>query len=132
MEVSISAALMKCCVHILPVLGSATLLWFNIYGYYIGANITAPNGVSDDVTTHLLQFLAKVHEGLIIASTATVVFSVVRNQLLYGRGLPLGLIGAGMSFTDFSYFWYVRMIKILSIQEYVANFDVGLLSTGVQ
>jgi hypothetical protein len=107
MEKSGWVALAQCCIHILPVLGSITLFWLNFYGYYIGAQLDGPSGLSDNVKLHLLQFLAKVHEGLIIASTAAIVSTLVRNQLLYGRGIPLGLIGSRMSFSEVSYFWYV-------------------------
>jgi hypothetical protein len=101
-------ALTQCCIHVLPIAVSITLLWFNIYGYYIGAQLTDAGGMTDDLLLHLLQFAAKVHEGLIVASTAAVVFSVLRHQLLYGNGgLPLGLIGAGTTFSIVNYFWYV-------------------------
>jgi hypothetical protein len=104
-ETSVWPALARCCVHILPVLGSVVLFWFNFYGYYIGSQLAGPDRISDDVKLHLLQFVAKAHELLIISSTTTMVFSLLRNQLLFGSGIPLGLIGSGMSFSGISYFW---------------------------
>lgn len=99
-EISKWVALVPCCVHILPVAASIILIWLNI----MGSQLTGPSSLSDDVKLHL-QFVAKAHELTIIASTASIVFSIVRYQLLFGSGIPLGLIGSGMSFAGFSYFW---------------------------
>lgn len=107
-ETSFWIALARCCVHIIPVTGSIILLWFNFYGYYIGSQLSGPGWISDDVKFHLLQFAAKGHELSIIASIATIVFSILRYQLLFGSGIPLGLIGSGKSFSELGYFWYVR------------------------
>ena len=103
---SLWASLAHGCLHILPVLISATLLWLNFYGVYIGSDLFGPTNITDDVKIHLLQFGAKIHEMLIIASTSTVVFAVIREQLIWGSGVPLGLIGSGINFSDLGFFWY--------------------------
>jgi hypothetical protein len=102
---SIWIALGRCSVHILPTAGSIVLYWFNLYGYYIGSELAGLQSWSTDVKLHILQFVSKAHELLIIASIATVVFSIIRHELLFGSGVPLGLIGAGMQFSGISYLW---------------------------
>jgi hypothetical protein len=87
---SLWVVLARCCVHIIPVLASITLITPNFVGYYMGAQLTGPSFLSDDVKLRLLQFVAKIHELLIIASTSTVVFSLLRHQLLFGSGYHLG------------------------------------------
>ncbi|KAL8792005.1 MAG: hypothetical protein Q9195_005423 [Heterodermia aff. obscurata] len=61
--------------------------------------------LSDDINLALLQVAAKVQELLIVASTSTIVFDLIRTELLNGNGVPLGLIGSGFAFKDISWFW---------------------------
>lgn len=105
-NISVWVALSRCGVHIAPLLATITLLWFNIHGFFIGASLAGPQSCSDDVKLALLQFAAKAHELLIIASTATAVFHVIRDQLLFGERVPLGLLSSGISFSQPGYFWY--------------------------
>ena len=53
----------------------------------------------------LLQVAAKMQEMLIDASLAALVIEVIRDDMLYGDGVPLGWIGGGFLFTSLSYFW---------------------------
>ena len=43
-------------------------------------------------------------ELLAIASMTTIVFEIVRHQLLHGEGLPLGLVSSGFTFSRFDFF----------------------------
>ncbi|KAL8888786.1 MAG: hypothetical protein Q9215_003849 [Flavoplaca cf. flavocitrina] len=74
------------------------------WGYYIGRSLEGL--IVDDVTNlALIQVAAKVHELLITASTGAILFDILRNELMYGDGVPIGLVGAGFAFTGLSYFW---------------------------
>ena len=97
-------ALVRCAVHILPTFFSIALITLNLKHYYIGRALM---GVitNDSINFALLQVAAKVQELLITASLATVIFQIIRNELMYGDGVPLGLLGSGFAFTDISYFW---------------------------
>jgi hypothetical protein len=35
-----------------------------------------------------------------VASAADIIFHCVRSQLIFGEGLPLGLVGSGFNFTQ--------------------------------
>ena len=50
---------------------------------------------------------------MIIASLATIVFQLLRDELLYGDGIPIGLVGAGINFTRLSYFWSPELLGSL-------------------
>lgn len=104
---SIWVALARCCVHGLPLAVSIILFWLNFNGSFIGAQLSGPSGVDDDVKFQILQFAAKAHELLIVASTATVIFHMIRNELIFGSGIPLGLLASGFSFSELGFFWYV-------------------------
>ncbi|RMZ75821.1 hypothetical protein DV737_g5127, partial [Chaetothyriales sp. CBS 132003] len=52
-----------------------------------------------------LQLAAKAQELCIVASLAFIVQHSVRNELLFGDGLPLGLIGSGLSFSSLGFFF---------------------------
>ncbi|KAL8649587.1 MAG: hypothetical protein Q9226_005519 [Calogaya cf. arnoldii] len=97
-------ALSRCTVHIIPALFSIALVALNLKGYYIGRGLRGLF-TDDDTNLALLQVAAKVHELLITASTGAILFDIIRNELMYGDGVPLGLVGAGISFTGLSYFW---------------------------
>ncbi len=43
-------------------------------------------------------------ELLAIASMTTIVFDIIRHQLLHGEGLPLGLVSSGFTFSRFDFF----------------------------
>ena len=86
-NMSVWVALSRCGVHIIPLLGTITLLWFNVHGFFIGASLAGPRSWSNSVKLEFLQFAAKAHELLIMASTATVVFHVIRNQVLFGQSV---------------------------------------------
>lgn len=60
----------------------------------------------------LLQTAAKLQELLIVASLATIVFQLTRDELLFGDGLPLGLLAAGVDFTKLS-FWSPKTLGSL-------------------
>jgi hypothetical protein len=104
-ETSIWVALAQCSVHVLPLVGSIVLCWLNFSGFYVGAQLSGSSSMSDDVKFQMLQFAAKAHELFIIASVANIVFHVVRNELFWGNGIPLGLIASGFSFSELSFFW---------------------------
>ncbi len=97
-------ALCKCGVHFLPAAASITMLYINIKGYWIGAQMVGFRGESS-VAIALLQLTAKIQELLIVASLATALLDILRFELLYGCGVPLGLLGSGITFTQISYFW---------------------------
>ncbi|KAL8879309.1 MAG: hypothetical protein Q9198_003054 [Flavoplaca austrocitrina] len=97
-------ALSRCTVHIIPALFSIALVALNLKGFYIGHSLQGLI-VDDDTNLALLQVAAKVHELLITASTGAILFDSLRHELMYGDGVPLGLVGAGSAFTGRSYFW---------------------------
>lgn len=52
-----------------------------------------------------LQFAAKLHELLMLSSLGEILFSETVKQLVFGDGLPLGAIAAGLQFDQISYLW---------------------------
>jgi hypothetical protein len=92
-------ALVRCGVHLLPSCVSLILITINLLSYFIGAELQAfQNG--DSIKMGILQICAKVQELLVVASLSTVIFHVLRSELVFGPGLPLGLLGAGFKFTS--------------------------------
>jgi hypothetical protein len=73
-------------------------------GLFIGFHLSGPVSIGDDIKLDLLQFIAKAHEILIVASLGIVVFNTIRHQLLFGGGVPLGLVGSGFSFSQLGFF----------------------------
>lgn len=88
-------------VHLLPVAVNFTLL-----GLYVGQVLWTPTWPSTNVS-NALQFAAKIHETLMIASLVSVLLHHIRYKLLSpdGRGLPLGLVTSPFRLLDVSYLW---------------------------
>ncbi|KAI0396172.1 hypothetical protein F5Y17DRAFT_139155 [Xylariaceae sp. FL0594] len=98
-------ALAHCAVHLIPAAGSFALIALNFQGRFIGAELQGAHWATDDVKLALIQVAAKLHELLIIASLSTIIFHVLRLDLIFGHGVPLGLIGSGWSFAQATWFF---------------------------
>ncbi|KAF4422944.1 hypothetical protein CFRS1_v001076 [Colletotrichum fructicola] len=99
-----AVAVSRCAIHILPTAVSLFLISFNLQGYFIGSELQG-NKNQDDVKSGVLQLAAKIQELLIVSSLGTIIFHVLREELIFGDGLPLGLVVSGWQFTQLSYFW---------------------------
>ena len=97
-------AVSRCGVHILPILTSTAIIAVNLKQDFIGIDFRGPIQ-SETINIAFLQTAAKVQELLIVASLATIVFQLTRDELIYGDGLPLGMVGAGVDFSRLSFFW---------------------------
>ena len=102
-------ALSRCGVHVLPVLVSTAIIAINVRQVYIGVDFKSIVS-SETINIALLQTAAKLQELLIVASLATIVFQLLRDELVYGDGIPLGLLAAGIDFTKVSFFWSPEML----------------------
>ncbi|KAL4790935.1 hypothetical protein BDV19DRAFT_371384 [Aspergillus venezuelensis] len=101
---SIPRALWSCAIHLLPIAVSSTIIALNFKGTYLGADLMSPVK-SETINLMLFQVAAKAHEILIVASLAVIVLQYVRHELLFGDGLPLGLLGSGLAFNHLEYFF---------------------------
>lgn len=69
-----------------------------------------------------LQFAAKLHELLMLASISTVMFAYIREQMAFGAGVTLGTLFAGQQFSNISNLW--------SMEFWSAVYDVRAGSFG--
>ncbi|XXH00741.1 hypothetical protein Hte_007091 [Hypoxylon texense] len=104
MRTSIPVAIARITIHIVPILVSTVLIAMNLKGFYLGRTLPGVL-ISNDITAAMLQVLAKIQELLIVSSLSTIIFSAIRVQLLYGAGVPLGLLSSGFNFSQITYFW---------------------------
>ncbi|KAI6090731.1 hypothetical protein F4821DRAFT_227723 [Hypoxylon rubiginosum] len=104
MQTSLSVTIARISIHIIPILVSTVMIAMNLKHFYLGRTLL---GVltNNDIATAMLQVLAKIHELLIVSSLSTIIFSIIRIQLLYGTGVPLGLLCSGFNFSQITYFW---------------------------
>ncbi|KAL8870477.1 MAG: hypothetical protein Q9174_003489 [Haloplaca sp. 1 TL-2023] len=106
-------ALGRCAVHLLPVSVSVLILAINLRQVFIGIDFESAIR-SETINLALLQTAAKLQELLIVASLAAVTFQLLRYELLYGDGLPLGLLAAGFEFTKLSFLWSPETLGTLT------------------
>lgn len=102
----------RCAVHLLPVLVSTAIIAINAKAIFIGINFHSKIQ-SETINIAFLQVAAKLQELAIIASLAAVTFEILRHELIYGDGLPLGLLVAGFEFSKISYFFSSEMLGSL-------------------
>jgi hypothetical protein len=91
-------------VHLAPCIFSVIIISLNIKGYFIGAELAGAAGQTSQALA-ALQIAAKVQELLMVASLTAIVVHRVRHDLITGKGVPFGLVGAGVQFNSLSYFW---------------------------
>lgn len=120
-------ALQRCMVHLLPSTASIVVIALNLKGFFIGFELAGIPG-HDPVDMAALQLTAKLQELLIIASIGTIVYHRIRHDLLNSRGLPFGLLGSGLSFTQISYLWSPEFIGALSCNSHWMLYGIILLS----
>ncbi|MCJ1353162.1 MAG: hypothetical protein MMC33_003147 [Icmadophila ericetorum] len=91
-------------VHILLILASIAIIAINLKNIYCGRTLTG-SILDPAINIALLQVNAKIFELLVIASLTTIVAHRIRQEMLYGEGVPLGLVGGAFLFSSLSYFW---------------------------
>lgn len=103
-------ALARSLIHLAPVGFSLFEIILNWNQYYVGVHTY--NQAS-------YQFLAKVHEIMIQASLAVIVFSFVRHEMTVGQGLPFGAMFSGLQLNQISYLWSLEFWGSLRSQHLV-------------
>ena len=87
-----------------PVTAALALVVLNMAQYYVGGELAGPVG-QDDQKLNALQFGAKLHELLMLASLAAIVFTYIRRELVFGEGVPYGALCAGLELDNFSFLY---------------------------
>ncbi len=98
-------------LHFLPRSGAVTLVWLICRVYYIGHELAGSIG-QDNLRLLSLQFAAKVHELLMITSLSAVVFTIIQAFLVFGDGVPLGALSAGMQVNHVAFLWSKEFLGI--------------------
>ena len=91
-----SVALGRALIHLIPVSVALCEIILNWNTYYVGAS--AYNQAT-------YQLLAKIHELMIQASLAAIIFSNIRNEMVFREGIPFGLLFSGLQISQISYLW---------------------------
>ncbi|KAL8670024.1 MAG: hypothetical protein Q9168_005411 [Polycauliona sp. 1 TL-2023] len=93
-------ALIRALIHLIPFGFALFEIIINWNTYYVG---TSPYSIV------VYQIIAKAHEVLIQGSIATTIFSAIRNELIFGKGLPFGFLFSGLYVTQISYLWSMEL-----------------------
>lgn len=92
-------AITRCAIHIIPAFLSIALIALNCIGFFAGNELQGFKG-QDELKLGLLQVAAKLQELLIVASVGSVIFHLIRSELVFGDGMTLGLLVSGFSFSQ--------------------------------
>ncbi|ERF74500.1 hypothetical protein EPUS_03938 [Endocarpon pusillum Z07020] len=91
-------------VHLVPVGAVGVITWFNLYGYWIGKELS---GTYNENAPKLLalQLTTKVHDLLMLASLSEALLTQLLKSLAIGHELPFGSLTAVPKFKGLSYLW---------------------------
>ncbi|KAL0941525.1 uncharacterized protein CTRU02_204288 [Colletotrichum truncatum] len=89
-------------VHIPAVLLTAITIWVSTKRWFWYPEEGLGRGITAEVIGNILQFVAKIHELLIVASLSSIAIAMFRRQLV-GDGLRLGLLTGGYRVGDIGY-----------------------------
>ncbi|KAL8720985.1 MAG: hypothetical protein Q9181_007802, partial [Wetmoreana brouardii] len=89
-------SLLYCLPHMIPILVTMIILCINIAQVY-WQDLDQPN---QNRTLQALQYAAKAHEMMIIASLTAIVVYRIQHDLSCFNGVPLGLLTGGFMFTS--------------------------------
>ncbi|GKT46358.1 uncharacterized protein ColSpa_06539 [Colletotrichum spaethianum] len=89
-------------VHIPALVSTAVILWISMEKWFWFPEDGPWDGISADVIGNVLQFAAKIHELLVVASLSAIAISMFRRRLV-GRGVRLGFLTGGYRVGDINY-----------------------------
>ena len=89
-------------MHLLAIAIATTVTALNLNGLWVGTELTRPSGQNGRKLL-ALQFAAKLHELLMLASLSHILFSITIGELVFGDGLPFGAVTARLRFQAISY-----------------------------
>ena len=99
-------------IHIVPVAAALVLVVLNCKQYYIGGELSGPDGEDTERFGGLL-LAAKLHEFLMLISLGTIVFAYFRQELASGTGIPLSALFVGCQIDSISWLWSPEFLGIL-------------------
>ena len=98
-------------LHAVPVAAALVVVILNLRGYYIGSELQGGSG-EDSIKLLALQFTAKLHELLMVASMTYIVFDRLRQHMVSDDGIPLGGIAAAFQVGAVSNLWSPDFIAL--------------------
>jgi hypothetical protein len=101
-------------LHLVAISLAIVISTLNLKGLWLGKELTGPSG-HDAEKLLALQFAAKLHELMMLASLSHILFLVYTRQLLSGDGLPFGAVTAAFRFSQISYLWSSEFIATCTI-----------------
>ena len=84
----------KYLIHIFALIATWIVVSFNLSNRHVWDQGRLPI-LTDDEATNALQFVAKLHEIIIVGSLSSIILHHVRRRLLGLKGIPLGLLSSG-------------------------------------
>ena len=97
-------ALLRGFAHVVPASACIVLITLNCSSYYIGEYLTGFFWQNEQKMAGL-QFVAKIHEVLILVSLGLVIEARVQRELLLGDGLPFGALFLPSGFQQIGFLW---------------------------
>jgi len=106
------AASITAAAHLIGVSGVAALGYFVLGEWYIGAELQGELG-QDSQKLLALVITAKVFELVAVFSLSSIVFTLVRYEMVLGNGAPLAALGAGLQISDPTFLVSKTMLAIM-------------------
>jgi hypothetical protein len=70
---------------------------------------------------NILQFVAKVHESLILFSLTAIVFHRIRYEVMSHCGIPFGLLSSGLQYSSLTIFTRTDFRNVFATSEQIRH-----------
>ena len=111
--------LLRSCIHLLPISTTIIIAWLNLTKRFVGYNFKSfvklwpaanihqiiRDSQQDGIKLASLLLAAKLYELLVVASLSAIIFHQIRQEIIFGDGVPFGILPSGLSFSQLSFLW---------------------------
>ncbi|KAF8855781.1 hypothetical protein BDZ45DRAFT_488463 [Acephala macrosclerotiorum] len=120
-------ALLRSLIHIPAIFMTLATLSLSFRGIFWRAPTSYTNTV-----LNVLQFVAKVHESLILLSLTAIVFHRIRHEIMSRQGIPFGLLSSGLQYSNVFFFaradFRHALVNLKQIPRYMGLIGVFVLA----
>ena len=97
-------AALQCANHLTPVAAASVVVGLNLKKIYNGQELSDPT-YQDTKKLAALQFAAKLHEVMMLASISAIVFAHICKELIIGNGVPFATFFVSLQIETISLLW---------------------------
>ncbi|KXJ85447.1 hypothetical protein Micbo1qcDRAFT_209995 [Microdochium bolleyi] len=96
-------------IHLVPAAVSVSLVVLNLQRRFVGRELQGESG-KDEIKQNAIQIAAKIQELFVMSSIGSMILHLIRHRMIYGVGIPFGLLGSDKAIAQPSFFWSIDFV----------------------